>query len=131
MVEPWLFAMLAAVAFRLTRLVGWDDISAKMRARLGVSDQAYAEWIEVQHHLEERGDGTLWTSPSVVAEPPFDEVQWWLARLIRCPWCAGFWVSMLVSVGAALAGLQSWGWAVPTGLALSAIVGLVAKWLDP
>lgn len=132
MITPWLFAVLAAVAFRLTRAAGWDDITATLRARLGVSDQTYAEWIPVQHLVEERGEPSLWESRTDYPKGiPFNPFQWWLARLIRCPWCAGFWVSMIVSLAASGAGLQSWAWAVPIGLALSSVVGLVARHLDP
>lgn len=115
--------MLALVAFRLTRLVGWDDISARMRAWLGISDATYASKIEEIEEEEAAGRNPFWGRR--------DHARWYIARLIRCPWCAGFWVSLLVAVGAALAGLADWGWVIPFGLALSAVVGLVAKWLDP
>jgi uncharacterized membrane protein YjdF len=121
--EPWLFALLAALAFRLTRLVGWDDVTTRVRGWLGVTDATYLHQIEVIEEME------------AVGEEPFSDrreaARWYLARLIRCPWCAGFWVSLLVALGAAACDQISWGWALPVGFALSAVVGLVAKQWDP
>lgn len=123
MPEPWLFALLAALAFRLTRLVAYDDITVRVRGWLGVTDATYARQIETIEEMEEAGEEPFRNSA--------DAAVWYLARLIRCPWCAGFWVSLLVSLGAAACDQISWGWALPVGFALSAVVGLVAKVLDP
>jgi hypothetical protein len=127
---PWDTTVLALAAFRLTRLVGWDDLTASLRARLGVSDQTYDDWIEVQHQAEERGAASLWAREMELLIPiPFTPAQWWIARLIRCPWCAGFWISLLVAAAYTL--LPDGTVIVGLPFALSALVGLLAKHLDP
>ena len=124
MPEPWAFVLLALVAFRLTRLVGWDDITARLRGWLGVTDADYRAQIERIEDIEAEGKDPYEGSRSAYA-------VWTVARLIRCPWCLGFWISILVAIGAALGGVASWNWMMAIALALSAAVGLIAKWLDP
>lgn len=98
--SPFEFFLLAAAAFRLTRLLAWDTFPPVVRARL---------WLLGDDH-----------------EPPRSLL---LVELFACAFCLGFWVSL----GLYLA----WIW-LPTAtlaasvvLGLSAIVGLVAKVLDP
>jgi hypothetical protein len=97
-------ALLAFAAFRTFRLIAEDDILDRPRA-----------WL-----LRYRGwDGT--------GPPPKGyRVKW--GEWITCPWCAGFWISILW-----------WGaWQVwPHGttvsavpLAVSALLALIAKNLD-
>lgn len=48
MPDVWTFVLLAAGVFRLVRLVGWDDVTTMLRARLTVPDAAYpmlAAWV--------------------------------------------------------------------------------------
>lgn len=59
---------------------------------------------------------------------PFTKAEWYVSKLIRCPWCLGFWLSIL-----AWAAWQAW----PRGtltvmslLALAALPGLITKNLD-
>lgn len=122
-------AVLALGIFRIVRLVGWDDITARVRAWVTVSDASYDTWIEVQHAAEQRDESfQTFISRSEGTTPP-SPFRWWLARLIRCPWCLGVWLTIPVwlcwlswpdgTVGAM------------TPLALMAVVGLVAKNLDP
>ncbi len=132
--DAWDFALLALFAFRATRLVGWDDLTAGLRARITLPDAEYDQWIEVQHTAEQQGQTILQyladerTEILAPLTPP-EGARWWAARLIRCPWCIGFWISIVVSLAY---------YAAPDGtvivsipFALSALVGLGAKWLDP
>lgn len=99
-------------AFRLARLVGWDDLPPveKLRAKL-IGEVAY------YNDVERKG------APIYRYRRPA------LAKFVHCPWCQGFWVSLLVYL--------AWlAW--PTGtvyalapFALSAAVGLLARNLDP
>lgn len=97
--EPWPAVVLALATFRITRLIGWDDLTAPFRG-----------WVV---GWSENGD---------------HERQWAFA-LLSCPWCVGWWVSLL----AALGWYASPHWAILVALpfALSAVVGLCARWLDP
>lgn len=59
---------------------------------------------------------------------PFTQRRWYVSKLMRCPWCLGFWITL-----AAWLSYQAW----PDGtlvvmslLAASAIPGLVTKNLD-
>src|SRR3954452_8252780 len=109
MPEIWAFAMLAAVAFRVTRLVGWDDITTRLRGWVSVPDARYVAVIEFVDEIDKAGDSGRTALGHL--DEPIPAWRWYLARLIRCPWCAGFWISMIVSLAATGAGLQSWGWA--------------------
>ena len=80
-------AVLAFAASRVTRAVSLDEISSPLRNR-----------------IEQRGEdgGTLWS---------------WIGKLITCPLCVGWWVSLAVSFvapgrhrllrGASVAGMQA------------------------
>jgi len=103
--DPWAFVLLSLATYRAVRLIGWDTITRSMRERLcHVSERDGYEWV---------GRGRY--------RPALHE---W----IHCPWCLGFWVS-------AAAWLSWLGWpratlAASVPLAISAVVGLVAKNLD-
>lgn len=99
------FALLALGSFRLTRLVGWDTITAPARRRL--------------LHIDDAGKQTR---PSVASW------RWSAAGFVHCAWCVGFWIS-----AAAYVAFELWPDAtliVMTPLAISAVVGVVAKNLD-
>ncbi len=98
------FALLALGAFRLTRLAGWDDVThPARRALLGVTD-----------------DGRPVRGRTA---------RWRLAAWAHCPWCVGFWIS--VAVYAAWRVAPAATLVAMTPLAISALVGLIAKNLDP
>lgn len=119
--------LLSLGAFRVVRFIGWDDLTARARAWVTIPDRDYDGWIGLQHEAEQAGLGwdEFLHQCGYAAPTGF---RWWLARLIRCPWCAGAYIS--VAVWAA--------WLVwPTGtvevmvpLAIMSLVGLVAKNLD-
>lgn len=118
--SAWPAVVLALAAFRLTRLLGWDDLPpiARLRAR--------AVGLKVVMHGSSNAVGGLTNEePDVVVtyRRPL------LHHFLSCPFCQGFWVSVVV--------YAAWRFE-PTGtlyaaapLALSAAVGLVAKNLDP
>lgn len=108
----WQFAIIALGAYRLTRLLGWDDWPPIYKAR---------EWL--------LGEKWFYPSQTNVHPPRVAYDRPLLAKLFHCPFCLGWWVS-----------LACWGsWlAFPhftvialTPWALSGAVGLLAKNLDP
>lgn len=54
-------------------------------------------------------------------------------EFIRCPWCVGFWVSLLLAALAYCPAIgQHPAFLMPAAaLTLSHVVGLAARWLDP
>lgn len=136
--EPtWLEALLLVLgAFRLTRLVGWDDLTVKFRRWVtGLTDRHYNMWADRIHDMQQE-DVDPWSVDPILLRrhnapevPPVSERRFYFAKLMRCPWCLGFWISLLVVVG----------WIVDSGVtllalspfALSGAVGLLTKHLDP
>lgn len=120
----WLYAAVYALGtFRLVRLAGWDEITVWPRTMVtGISDRSYgqlAKAIEEAHaQFIDPWDGHR-------PAPKLSKRRWYVAKLVRCPWCIGFWLSALVS-------LAAYEWRHVTfcalfPLALSAVVGLIAK----
>lgn len=96
---PWTGAVLTLAVFRLVRLAGWDDFPLAVRLRavlLGQDDPGKPSYRR-----------------PVVAE------------LLHCPFCVGWWFSLLVYL--------AWIWQprdvlyACAPLALSGAVGLIAK----
>lgn len=98
---PWQFVLLALSAYRLTRLVGWDDLPPILHARA---------WL-------------LGWDPELGACK-----RRLLTELFSCAFCLGFWISLAV-YGCWLAFPTETLYAAVL-LALSAVVGLIAKNLD-
>lgn len=121
--------VLALAAFRLTRLIGWDDLPPVARARarlLGETPPAY-EVSQPVWSPELEQFVVMGTPPDDEAEPEYRREL--LAEMFHCPFCLGFWVSLGTYLAwAAWPGAVFWA-AVP--LALSGAVGLAAKNLDP
>jgi hypothetical protein len=112
--SPWVAVVLALAAFRLTRLLGWDDLPPIARARA----RALGETVNAYRGRAGEPDNYVYNYKRPT-----------LAHLVHCAFCLGFWVACAVYVAWLL---------VPTptlyvcvALALSAAVGLVAKNLDP
>lgn len=59
---------------------------------------------------------------------PFSETRWYLAKLVRCPWCLGFWLS--VAAWGAYQADQRGTLVAMSLFAASALPGLIAKNLD-
>lgn len=102
--HPWEFALLSLAAYRTTRGIGWDTLTEPLRrlvTRLG-------DWSEGDLPAGYRRGLDEW---------------------LHCPWCLGAHVSIGWWVG-------WWYWpdvtvALAVPFAISAVVGLVARNLDP
>lgn len=94
----WGFTILALASFRLWKLVADDRILDRPR-----------DWLldQVVGHRGEKS-GIYWSD------------------FLRCPWCAGFWITLVVYAVALLGPLDWHGWidGVLVVLAVSAVVGL-------
>jgi len=111
---PYVAVVLALGAFRVTRLIGWDDFPPLASRR----DRLLRKTVD-RNATVARERGT--PAPVRYGRPV-------LAMFVQCPYCLGFWV-----------GLTVWGlWLVaPTAavvvmvpFALNAVVGIVARNLD-
>lgn len=129
--DVWPGILLALAAFRITRLVGWDDLTIPIRRRItGMSDAEHHHWASWVNQMQERGLDPFDPQTEAGARvPPVSPRRFYVSKLIHCPWCAGWWISVCVWL-AWLAWPAFVVWAcVP--FAVSAIVGLVSKQLDP
>jgi hypothetical protein len=118
--DLWQFVLLALAAFRIYRLGARDTITEPVRAAVTYEDDASVS-------LDDAPDDEGLTVIGLDDDLPMS-LRVYASTLIRCPWCAGFYVSAAV-----------WGawelWPRPTLFlaapwALSAAVALAAKNLD-
>lgn len=123
----WVLVLLALAAYRLTRLAGWDTITAGVRGRLTLPDAVYDHWHEPITSEIEAGRDPF--AEDDFGDPaPFPHWRWKLAELVRCPWCAGWWICGGVFAAWSVAPRATlWLAAWP---AMSTLVGLAAKHLD-
>lgn len=116
---PWVALVLVLAAFRVTRLIGWDTLPFLERARAWATgeERRYVGDVNAMNNLT--GDQlhveTTHRRPSI-------------AKLLECPWCLGFWVSILVYLAWVFAPTEAIYGATP--FALSAAVGFTTRWLD-
>lgn len=109
--HPWEFFLLTLGGFRIVRGIGWDTLTEPLRRRLtGYSD-----------------DGA--PSISDAERSRHGKTRVYISTLIRCPWCQGFYVAVILFMLWAWQGTLIQVLCVP--LALSAAFGLIAKNLDP
>ena len=102
----WQFLILALAVFRVYRLIAEDTILERPR-----------RWaLRLDANWKKEGDYTGERYRS----------EW--ALFITCPWCLGFWLSLLAWAAYLISPKWAVGLAVP--LAISAVVALVAKNLD-
>lgn len=115
--SPWAFVLLALAAYRLYRLGSRDTITEPIRAAVAYGDDE-AVSLDDEPRVEVVG---------VDREIP---KGWrvYLSTLVRCPWCAGFYVS--VAVWAAWWAAPRWTMFLAAPWALSAVLGLAKKNLD-
>lgn len=109
--------VLSLAAWRAYRIGARDTITEPIRAALSYPDKTA---VTLAHDTE----GLTIIGLEDESKPP----RVYLATLIRCPWCAGFYVSV-----AAWLLWEAWPRATLVGstpLAISALVGLITKNLD-
>lgn len=109
--SPWVGLILLLGAFRVTRLIGWDDLPpiARLRARL-TGEVRYVNSTESREEIFRYGRPLL-------------------AHFLACPYCQGFWVSLVVYGAWILE--PRWVLYALAPFALSGAVGLVARNGDP
>lgn len=95
--EWWTFLLLALLAYRLWRIVGFNTISDGLRHRLQVT--LARRW------------GT-------------ERAAYWI-DMVECPWCAGFWIGLAVWGSWLIA--PDWTVVLAVPFAVNAVVGNVAK----
>lgn len=125
--DPYALAILIAAAFRLARLVGWDDLTITLRGRLtGVEDRHYQSMVHAVEQEMAAGRDPFANPDTRLGQ--LGRQRYYIAKLIRCAWCGGFWISAVLWLA-----WQLW----PVGIivactpfAISAGVGLIAKNLD-
>lgn len=112
--EPYIFILLALIAYRLWRLIAEDDVLDVPRRKLVRLAESWQPGDAIPSEYREK-----------------------LALFITCPWCAGFWVCGAVLI-AWMGTLGEWPDStsdvlVSAGvwLALSALVGFQRNKLDP
>jgi uncharacterized protein DUF1360 len=104
--QPWEGVLLALAAFRIWRLIAADTIFDGPR-----------KWII--------GLGYRWADGDPI--PKKYREHWGI--FMECPWCLGFWISVVV--WAAWLAVDDWAVGLAVPWALSAVVGLVRENLDP
>ena len=107
---PWHALVLALAAYRLARLIGWDEFPpvAKLRAWATGQYTSKGPYVDGNHLLYRR---------------PL------LEHFLTCPFCQGFWTSVIVYLAWRFAPVETLYACAP--FALSAAVGLISKNLDP
>lgn len=121
----WYALVLAALAvWRSYRLGAVDEITERPRGAITLRDWVYDSWSD---EIEKRRAGGFdpWDH---VSPPPFSRARYKWARFARCPWCLGFWLSVLWWIAwlawpAAMIALS-----VP--MALSALVGITQQLME-
>lgn len=116
---------LAAIA-RLTRLVTDDALTAPLRNRLQA--KAADRWYAADESKPDQLTHAL----------PAPRAWRYAAKLSRCPWCLGFWISAGVVLAYFSLLLDAWPWHsgalafayIAGTFAASQFVGLAADWLD-
>lgn len=115
-----------AATARLTRLFNDDSLTQPLRTYL--DSKAADRWYAADE-----------THPTQLTHAFTAPLPWrWADKLVRCPWCLGFWLSALLIGGYFHYALESWPWETGTllfayavaVLACSQVVGLAAEWLD-
>lgn len=128
MPSPFELLLLLGLAFRLTRLAAYDDLTHPLRVLVtGMGDREHHQKAQLVDSLMDEGISDPWAIRLEGERLP-SRGRFYVSRMLRCPWCVGFWISLLV------AGLFWLSEPVALYLAVPAIlssgVGLVAKHLD-
>lgn len=117
---PLVLLVLVLAAYRLTRLIGWDDFPPilRLRSRFTGQTQHVAGSSNAQGGLTDEKPTVTWTWKRPL-----------LAHFLACAFCQGFWTS--AAVYAVWVGVGHWSLYAFVPLAISGAVGLLAKNLDP
>ena len=88
----WAGVLLALATYRILRLVAVDEITATIRGWVcGIPDAGYEIWAK---HIEDaRAEGH---DPWQISQVPLTPRRYYLAKLVHCPWCLGWWISLAV-----------------------------------
>lgn len=116
----WTTVLLALAAFRVTRLVGWDDFPPVARARSWVVGAYVPKRGSTNANLGLTGETT---DDGIVFRRPV------LEHFLHCPYCVGFWISLVAYLAWVVFPTETQYAAMP--FALSAMVGITARMLDP
>lgn len=113
------FLILSLAAFRISRLIIEDTIADPARSwllsRFPGKDVEYDPGDKVT-------GGTFQLAGKLYASYP-TRVGDWLAKLISCYWCAGFWVSLIIALAYWLWPTQTVWFALPW--AIAAVAGII------
>lgn len=115
----WEFVLLALAAYRVYRLIARDTITDPLRDVVSYPDATAVTLDRQGVHVEMAGG-----PPPAEGSP----LRVYVATLIRCPWCVGFYVSLAVWIL-----WECWPHAIIVGsvpFAIAGAVGLIAKNLD-
>ena len=113
--DPVWLVINALVAYRLTRLWVDDMVPPLPRWREKIEDWANRAITNPDSSAEET---EKWSAQVALYGQPV------VLYLVKCYWCVGFWMSILVTLAASL--IPSTAWALlALPFALSAVVGLI------
>ncbi|MDQ8706206.1 DUF1360 domain-containing protein [Streptomyces sp. LHD-70] len=112
------FALVVLAVARATRLITTDSLTRPLRDKLG--ERALAAY-----RRDEQATDTSEREPSV---PPRAPGERGLYALVTCPWCIGFWLSMLAyvliyAIGTWPSTLPEWALAIVLVASTSWLVG--------
>lgn len=125
--QPWLFLLMVLGTYRLVRIIGWDNAPLICKIRNWITGAELATNGSANSRMGLTPEDVIST---VVHRRPT------LEHFLGCPFCQGFYVSVLVYAGwvaighPGSTGSSSWMWYGLVPLALSGAVGLVSKNLD-
>lgn len=117
---PWQAVILVLATHRLVRLVGWDHMPWLVKARAWISGE------------QATNTGTMADRMRLTATEPTTQVGYrrpFWHDLFQCPWCLSVWIGIPIYVAWYFE--PWWTTTISAPLALSAAVGVVARWLDP
>lgn len=99
------FALVVLAVARATRLVTTDTLTAPLRDKLGERalaayrrDQAKAQAKKTMHGHDDPSDGDSGADHPAEADTVRSPGERGLFALVVCPWCIGFWLSLLAYV---------------------------------
>jgi hypothetical protein len=110
--HPYVGLVLALGVFRIVRLIGWDTFPLALKLRRRATGET------IYRNATEKRDGDI-----IRYDRPT------LEHFLTCPWCVGFYACVVAYVAWRFE--PFWTVTVLAPFALNAVVGLVAKQLDP